>query len=70
MRDGKLENNYDKANKETNLILFLYSLALQNDKYFKAVVGLPALAYKANRDTFKDKLLNQKIHDLITANII
>ena len=65
MRDGKLENNYDKANKETNLILFLYSLAVQKDKYFKAVVGLPALAYKANRDSFKDKLLNQKIHDVI-----
>lgn len=64
MREGKLENNYDKANKETNLILFLYSLALQKDRYFKAVVGLPALAYKANRDVFKDKLLNQKIHDL------
>ena len=65
IRDGKLENNYDKANKETNLILFLYSLAVQKDKYFKAVVGLPALAYKANRDSFKDKLLNQKIHDVI-----
>ena len=23
IKDGKLENNYDKANKETNLILFL-----------------------------------------------
>ena len=41
------------------------SLAVQKDKYFKAVVGLPALAYKANRDSFKDKLLNQKIHDVI-----
>ena len=65
MREGKLENNYDKANKETNLILFLYSLALQKDRYFKVVIGLPALAYKANRESFKDKLLNQKIHDVV-----
>ena len=65
MREGKLENNYDKANKETNLILFLYSLALQKDRYFKVVVGLPALAYKTNRESFKDKLLNKKIHDVI-----
>lgn len=54
-----------KLIKETNLILFLYSLALQKDRYFKAVVGLPALAYKTNRESFKDKLLNQKIHDLV-----
>lgn len=65
MREGKLENNYDKANKETNLILFLYSLALQKDRYFKVVIGLPALAYKANRESFKDKLLNQKIYDVV-----
>lgn len=65
MREGKLENNYDKANKETNEILFLYSLALQKDTCFKAVVGLPALAYKTNREIFKNKLLNQKMHDII-----
>ena len=65
MKEGKLENNYDKANKKTNLILFLYSLALQKDRYFKVVVGLPALAYKTNREYFKDKLLNQKIHDVV-----
>lgn len=64
LRDGKLENNYDKANKETNIILFLYSLAIQKDNYFKVVVGLPALAYKTNRDTFKEKLLSNKIHDV------
>ena len=71
MRDGKLENNYDKANKETNLMLFLYSLALQNDKYFKAVVGLPALAYKANRDTFKDNtIINKEPKKIIIEDLI
>lgn len=66
IKEGKLENNYDKANKETNLILFLYSLALQKDRYFKPVVGLPALAYKSNKELFKNKLLNQKkFHDVL-----
>lgn len=64
MREGKLENNYDKANKETNIILFLYALALQNDKYFKVVVGLPALTYKTSRDTFKENLLENKVYHL------
>lgn len=64
MREGKLENNYDKANKETNIILFLYALAMQKDRYFKAVVGLPALAYKTNRDCFRDKLLAEKVHNI------
>ena len=65
IKDGKLENNYDKANKETNLILFLYALSIQKERYFKVVVGLPALAYKTNRETFKEKLLNQKIYDVV-----
>lgn len=64
IREGKLENNYDKANKETNTILFLYALALQKDKYFKVVVGLPALTYKTSRDTFKEKLLENKVYNL------
>lgn len=64
MREGKLENNYDKANKETNIILFLYALALQNDRYFKVVVGLPALTYKTSRDTFKENLLENKVYHL------
>lgn len=64
IREGKLENNYDKANKETNTILFLYALALQKDKYFKVVVGLPALTYKISRDTFKEKLLENKVCNL------
>ena len=64
LSDGKLENNYDKANKETNIILLLYSLAIQRDSYFKVVVGLPALAYKTNREAFKEKLLSNKIHDV------
>lgn len=64
IKEGKLENNYDKANKETNIILFLYSLALQKDNYFKVVVGLPALAYKTNREVFKDRLLSNKIQDV------
>lgn len=62
MKDGKLENNYDKANKETNLILFLYALAIQKDNCFRVVVGLPALTYKNNKDKFKNKLLENKIH--------
>lgn len=62
--EGKLENNYDKANKETNVILFLYSLAIQKDTYFKVVVGLPMLAYKNNKDTFRDKLLENKVYNL------
>ena len=64
MREGKLENNYDKANKETNIILFLYTLALQKERYFKVVVGLPALTYKTSRDTFKEKLLENKVYHL------
>ena len=64
LREGKLENNYDKANKETNIILFLYALALQKDRYFKVVVGLPALTYKSNRDAFKEKLLENKVYNL------
>lgn len=64
LREGKLENNYDKANKETNIILFLYALALQKDRYFKVVVGLPALTYKVSRDAFKEKLLENKIYKL------
>lgn len=64
MKEGKLENNYDKANKETNLILFLYALAIQKENYFKVVVGLPALAYKNNRDDFRNKLISNKIHDV------
>lgn len=64
MREGRLENNYDKANKETNIILFLYALALQNDRYFKVVVGLPALTYKTSRDTFKENLLENKVYHL------
>lgn len=64
MKEGKLENNYDKANKETNIILFLYALALQKDRYFKVVVGLPALTYKTSRDTFKEKLLENKVYHL------
>lgn len=64
IKEGKLENNYDKANKETNIILFLYSLAIQKDSYFKVVVGLPVLAYKNNKDTFRDKLLENKIYKL------
>lgn len=64
IREGKLENNYDKANKETNIILFLYALALQKDKYFKVVVGLPALTYKTSRDAFKEKLLENKVYNL------
>lgn len=64
IKEGKLENNYDKANKETNIILFLYSLAIQRDMYFKVVVGLPVLAYKNNKDTFRDKLLENKIYKL------
>ena len=53
LAEGKLENNYDKANKETNIILLLYSLAMQRESYFKVVVGLPALAYKTNIEAFK-----------------
>lgn len=64
IREGKLENNYDKANKETNIILFLYALALQKERYFKVVVGLPALTYKTSRDTFKEKLLENKVYKL------
>lgn len=64
LKEGKLENNYDKANKETNIILFLYSLAIQRDRYFKVVVGLPVLAYKNSKDTFRDKLLENKIYNL------
>ena len=62
MKEGKLENNYDKANKETNLILFLYTLAKQKETYFKVVVGLPALTYKTNRDRFREKLLETKVY--------
>lgn len=64
IKEGKLENNYDKANKETNIILFLYSLAIQRDRYFKVVVGLPVLAYKNSKETFRDKLLENKIYKL------
>lgn len=64
IKEGKLENNYDKANKETNMILFLYALAIQKTNYFKAVVGLPVLAYKNNKDTFREKLLENKIYNL------
>lgn len=64
IKEGKLENNYDKANKETNIILFLYSLAIQNKSYFKVVVGLPVLAYKNSKDKFRDKLLENKIYKL------
>lgn len=60
LKDGKLENNYDKANKETNMILFLYTLAIQKDNKFKVVVGLPILAYKNNKDTFRENLLKNK----------
>lgn len=65
IKEGKLENNYDKANKETNIILFLYSLAIQKNSYFKAVVGLPVLAYKNSKETFRDKLMENKIYKLI-----
>ena len=65
IKEGKLENNYDKANKETNIILFLYSLAIQKNSYFKVVVGLPVLAYKNSKETFRDKLMENKIYKLI-----
>ncbi|EOR27399.1 StbA family protein [Clostridium sartagoforme AAU1] len=64
LKEGRLENDYDKANKSTNEILLIYALAIQNTNYFKAVVGLPALSYKNNRDKFKDTLLKMKIHDV------
>lgn len=64
IKEGKLENNYDKANKETNLILFLYALAVQKSNCFKVVVGLPVLAYKNNKDMFKNKLLDNKVYNL------
>ena len=64
IKEGKLENNYDKANKETNIILFLYSLAIQKNSYFKVVVGLPVLAYKNSKETFRDKLMENKIYKL------
>lgn len=69
IKEGKLENNYDKANKETNIILFLYSLAIQKDNYFKVIVGLPVLAYKNNKDIFRDKLLENKVYNLKLNNI-
>lgn len=65
VKEGRLENNYDKANKETNIILFLYSLAIQKNSYFKVVVGLPVLAYKNSKETFRDKLMENKIYKLI-----
>lgn len=64
IKEGKLENNYDKANKETNMILFLYSLAIQSDYKFKVVVGLPVLAYKNNKEFFKGKLLESKLYNV------
>ncbi|GAA0825174.1 ParM/StbA family protein [Clostridium tertium] len=64
IKEGKLENNYDKANKETNIILFLYSLAIQKENHFKIIVGLPVLAYKNNKEVFREKLLNNKVYNL------
>lgn len=64
LKEGRLENDYNKANKSTNEILFLYSLAIQKGNYFKVVVGLPALSYKNNREKFKSNLLKMKIHDV------
>lgn len=64
IKEGKLENNYDKANKETNIILFLYSLAIQRDYKFKVVVGLPVLAYKNNKEFFKERLLENKLYNV------
>ena len=64
IKEGKLENDYDKANKETNIILFLYALAIQKSSHFKVVVGLPVLAYKNNKEKFKDKLLENKVYKL------
>lgn len=64
MKDGKLENNYDKASKSTNEILLLYALAIQRENRFKVVVGLPALTYKNYKDKFKENLLKLKMHNL------
>lgn len=62
--EGNLENNYDKASKETNLILLLYSLAMQQQTTFKVVVGLPISSYKANKERFTRELLENKIHNI------
>lgn len=64
MCEGQLENNYDKASKETNIILLLYALALQKENHFRVVVGLPISSYKANRDKFREKLLESKVHNI------
>lgn len=65
MSEGNFENNYDKASKETNLILFLYALARCERTSFKVVVGLPVSSYKTNRERFKEQLLENKVHKVI-----
>lgn len=66
--EGEYTTDWNKAQKETLLPLLFGALAEENQTVYQLVLGLPVGQYKANRDSLRNYILQNKYKDITYNN--